>query len=160
MGTHGGKHSMENNKSNKRILLVLLIIILIGLGAFFGYKNKDSIFKIIGKEKVYEIKEKTIEGEKLVLKSNSGDSRFIEFLFEDGKLTKLKIFEKFDDKAKYKEKKEQYSQQDIYKITKAKDRKLILEVEKSDLEEDEGLTYDEIYEKYVNQIIGAYEVKE
>ena len=159
MGTHGGKHSMENNKSNKRILLVLLIIILIGLGAFFGYKNKDSIFKE-KQEKVYEIKEQTVEGEKLVLKSNSGDSRFIEFLFEDGKLTKLKIFEKFEDKAKYEEKKQQYSQQDIYNITKAKDRKLILEVEKSDLEEDEGLTYDEIYEKYVNQIIGAYEVKE
>ena len=160
MGKHSGKHSVEQKGINKKVLLVLVLIIIIGLGSFFVYKYKDSIFKSSGNVKTYTIKPKTIEGEKLVLKSNSGDSRYIEFFFENNKLEKLKIYEQFEDEAKYEERKEEYSSYDIYKITKKNDKKFILEVEKTDLEEDEGLSYEEIYDKYVNKIVGAYEVKE
>ena len=155
-----GKHSMERKKPNKKIFLVFILIILIGLGSYFVYKNNDSIFKSSGGDKTYTIKAKTVEGEKLVLKSNSDKGRYIEFFFENDKLSKLKIYQQFEDKDKYEEKKEEYSSYDIYKITKKSDRELILEVEKTDLEDDTNLSYEEIYDKYVNKIIGAYEVKE
>ena len=155
-----GKHSTEKKKPNKKvIILTIILIVIIGIGSFFIYQYRDLIFQNNGKERTYTIRSKTIEGEKLVLKSNSGDSRYVEFFFENNKLSKLKIYEQFEDEDKYEEKKEEYSSYDIYRITKKRDKKLILEVEKTDLEEDEGLTYDEIYDKYVNKIIGAYEVK-
>lgn len=155
-----GKHSVEQKGINKKVLLVLVLIIIIGLGSFFAYKYKDSIFRSSGEEKTYTIRPKTKEGEKLVLKSNADKGRYIEFFFENDKVTKIKIFEQFEDEAKYEERKEEYSSYDIYKITKKNNKKLILEVEKTDLEEDEGLSYEEVYDKYVNKIVGAYEVKE
>ena len=153
-----GKHSMERKKTNIKVILVLLLIFLIGIGIYIFYNNKNLIFKS-NEVKTYTIASKTEQGEKLVLKSNSGDSRYIEFFFENNVLSKLKIYEQFYDENKYEEKKKQYSSFDIYKITKKDDKKLILEVEKTDLEDDANLTYEEIYDKYVNKIIGAYEVK-
>ncbi len=155
-----GKHGMERKIINKKVLLIIALIILIILACFLAFKNKDSIFKSNNAEKTYTIKNKTLEGDKLVLKSNSDKGRYIEFYFEDDKLSKLKIYEQFEDKDKYEEKKEQYSAFDIYKIIKKNDKQLILEVEKTDLEDDEGLSYEEIYNKYVNKIIGAYSVIE
>ena len=154
-----GKHSMERKKSNKKAWLILLLIIIIGFGGYLFYTNKDTVIDN-NKEKTYTIKPKTIEGEKLVIKSNSEDNRYIEFFFENNVLSKLKIYEQFEDKDKYEENKEQYSSYNIYKIVKSNNKKLILEVEKTDLEDDKGLNYEEIYDKYVNKIIGAYEVIE
>ena len=154
-----GKHSMERKKSNKKAWLILLLIIIIGFGGYLFYTNKDTVIDN-NKEKTYTIKPKTIEGEKLVIKSNSEDNRYIEFFFENNVLSKLKIYEQFEDKGKYEENKAQYSSYNIYKIVKSNNKKLILEVEKTDLEDDKGLNYEEVYDKYVNKIIGAYEVIE
>ena len=77
MGKHGGKHGVEGKGINKKVLLVLVLIIIIGLGSFFAYKYKDSIFRGIGREKLYTIRAKTVEGKKLVLKSNADKGRYI-----------------------------------------------------------------------------------
>ena len=157
-----GKHSIEKTEKNKKILkilIILIILVLVCIGIYFIIRNKDLIIKnnSIGN---YTVKTKTIENEKLVLKSNADYNRYIEFIFENKVISKLRIYEQFENKDEYEEKKSEYEAQDIFKIIYKNDKKQILEIQKLDLGTDEGLTYEEIYDKYINQIIGSYEVVE
>lgn len=151
-----GKHSVEKErKINYKLLLFFLIIILLLLGLYFLRNN----IEINNKTSNTSISEaKTIEGKKIVVKSTSDFNKIIEFDFKKKILSSVKIYEQFELQEKYKEKKKNYEFDDTTNITYFDDNKFILEIEKTDFGTDEGLTYEQVYDKYVVQIIGAYEV--
>ena len=152
-----GKHSVEKKKSNKKVYIFLLLIIIIAiLLAYFISKNKTKTEN--GIINSYTIQSKTVEGEKLVLKSNSDYCRYVEFIFSDDILDKVKVYKQFTEKDKYEESKQDYEALKSVKLVKYDDKNLILEVEKLDLGTDEGKTYEQIYDTYVVQIIGEYNV--
>lgn len=157
-----GKHSAEKTGMNKKPFIVIICIVLIILGIYYLVQNFQN--KNIGNSKTnestYEVSVKTVPGEKLVLKGKADFSRYVEFIFENSILSCEKIYEQFKDKLKYEVKKENYESQNAFKLLNSNDKKLILEIEKTDLGNDAGLTYEEIYDKYVVQIVGEYEVVE
>ena len=82
-----GKHSIEKEKKKinlkKEIIAILVIIALVfGINFILSHRNLQEEQKNI--EKKSEIKNsKTIEGEKLVIKSNSEYNRIVEYTFEN-----------------------------------------------------------------------------
>ena len=157
-----GKHSAEKTGMNKKPFIVIICIVLIILGIYYliqNFQNKN-IGNAKTNESTYEVSVKTIPGEKLVLKGKADFSRYVEFVFNDNILSGEKIYEQFKDKLKYEVKKENYESQNAFKLLNSDNTKLILEIEKTDLGDDAGLNYEEIYNKYVVQIVGEYEVVE
>lgn len=67
------------------------------------------------------------------------------------------ILEIFMDKEEYDIKREEYIQKNDIEIVEANDEKLQICYERLNLGDDVGLSYQEIYKKYMG-IIGAYEV--
>lgn len=157
-----GKHSVEKKEINKKPFIIITCIVLIILGIYFlvrNFQNKN-IINVNTNEATYEVSVKTIPGEKLVLKGKADFSRYVEFVFNDNILSGEKIYEQFNNKYKYEVKKENYESQKAFKLLNSDNTKLILETEKTDLGDDAGLSYEEIYNKYVVQIVGEYEVVE
>ncbi len=152
-----GKHSAERKKTNKGFLIIFILVLVTIIGIIVFDKNKQNN-NLEKNEMTYSISSKTIEGEKLVIKGKADFARYVEFIFKDNILSQEKIYEQFDDKYKYELKKENYESQNVFKILKNDDKKMILEIEKGDLGSDEGLSYEEVYDKYVVQIVGEYEV--
>ena len=154
-----GKHEKEKEKSNFKVfILILAIIIVVGLLAYITikplYRNNN---QGINKE-TSEVKNAvTDEGKKLVFKSNNDYNKKIEYYFENDVLQSVKIYEQYEEKEQYEKMILTYSDREDIKIIKENSEELSIEIEKKDLGSDEGLTYQEIYDKYTG-IIGAYEI--
>ena len=152
------KHSEEKQEKKinlkKELIAILVIITLVCVVNFIlSYKNvkehqKDSGIKT----------SKTIEGEKLVIKSMSEYNRIIEYNFENNVLKTVKMYEQLEDKDKFEEKKNNYEKVDNIEIINTNEKELSIEIEKKDFGSDTGMSYEQIYDKYLVQIIGAYQM--
>lgn len=149
-----GKHSKEKKKINfKKSLLAIFIVVILIWGINFILSHRDIVEK---QEKIETAK--TIEGQKLVIKSNSDYNRIIEYGFENNLLKTIKIYEQFEQKEQFDTKKSNYEKIEDIIIINADEKNLILEIENKDFGTDEGLSYEQIYDKYLIQIIGAYQI--
>lgn len=155
-----GKHSIEKEKKKinfKREIIAILIIIALAFGINFilSHRNlqKDQT------DAYTEIKNlKTIEGKRLVIKSNSEYNKIIEYIFEKDVLKTVKIYEQLEKKEEFDQKKNNYEMTDSIEIINTNEKELSIEIEKKDLGSETGKTYEEIYDKYLVQIIGAYQI--
>lgn len=152
------KHSEEKQEKKinlkKELIAVLVIITLVfGVNFILSYKNAKEQQKDTGIKT-----SKTIEGEKLVIKSTSEYNRIIEYNFENNVLKTVKMYEQFEDKDKFEEKKNNYEKVDNIEIINTNEKKLSIEIEKKDFGSDTGMSYEQIYDKYLVQIIGAYQM--
>ena len=156
------KHMKEEKNSYKIIIAFVLIAIIILLGLIW-YKNKGTInYENVGKEeKRRSISEENInkENEKLVLKSNYEENREkkITYFFKENILDEVCILEKYLDEEKYINEKNKASRRADIELIKTDDEQLEIHYQKLRFGSDEGLSYDEIYSKYMG-IIGAYEI--
>ena len=98
----------------------------------------------------------SIEHEKLVLKSTSEYNTIIEYVFEDNKAKTVKVYQEFEQKEEFNKKKENYEKQDDYKILYVNEEANSIEFERKDLGTEKDLTYEEISDKYLVKILGAY----
>lgn len=162
-----GKHSLEKEKKKsktkdekkkinfkKEIIAVLIIIILVfGINFILSHKK-------IQKEQEYVgiTVSKTIEGEKLVFKSTTEKCRIMEYTFENNILKQVKIYHEFEDKESFEQKKKSYETVDNITVLNTNEQNLSIEIEKKDFGSDTGKSYEETYDKYLVQIIGAYEI--
>lgn len=157
-----GKHSVEKEKKKinfkKEIIAILVIIALVfGINFILSHRNVQEEQKNIGIKS--EIKNsKTIEGEKLVIKSNSEYNRIVEYTFENNILKTVKMYEQFEEKEEFEQKKNNYEMVDNIEIININEEELSIEIEKKDFGSDTGKSYEEIYDKYLVQIIGAYQI--
>ena len=153
-----GKHSVEKGKKKinlkKELIAILIIIVLVfGINFLLSHRNiqkeqKDSNLKV----------SKTIENQKLVIKSNSDYNKIIEYTFENNIVKTVKMYEQFEGKEKFEEKRRDYESLKNIEIINVNEQELSIEIEKKDFGSDTGKTYEQIYDKYLVQIIGAYEI--
>lgn len=154
------KHSIEKEKKKinfkREIIAILIIIALVfGINFILSHRNlqKDQT------DAYTEIKNlKTIEGKRLVIKSNSEYNKIIEYIFEKDVLKTVKIYEQFEKREEFDQKKNNYEITDSIEIININEKELSIEIEKKDLGSETGKTYEEIYDKYLVQIIGAYQI--
>lgn len=154
------KHSIEKEKKKinfkREIIAILIIIALVfGINFILSHRNlqKDQT------DAYTEIKNlKTIEGKRLVIKSNSEYNKIIEYIFEKDVLKTVKIYEQFEKREEFDQKKNNYKITDSIEIINTNEKELSIEIEKKDLGSETGKTYEEIYDKYLVQIIGAYKI--
>lgn len=154
------KHSIEKEKKKinfkREIIAILIIIALVfGINFILSHRNlqKDQT------DAYTEIKNlKTIEGKRLVIKSNSEYNKIIEYIFEKDVLKTVKIYEQFEKREEFDQKKNNYEITDSIEIINTNEKELSIEIEKKDLGSETGKTYEEIYDKYLVQIIGAYKI--
>ena len=152
------KHSEEKQEKKinlkKELIAVLVIILLVfGINLVLSHRNVEEQQKNTGIKT-----SKTIEGEKLVIKSTSEYNRIIEYNFENNVLKTVKMYEQFEDKDKFEEKKNNYEKVDNIEIINTNEKELSIEIEKKDFGSDTGMSYEQIYDKYLVQIIGAYQI--
>ena len=156
------KHNEEKPKKKinfqrELVALLLIIVLVFGINFALSYrkiqKEQETITTSI-------IDSKTIANEKLVMKNNSEYNRIIEYTFENNIVKTIKIYEQFENKEGYESKKETYKTMQDINIISTNDEILSIEIEKKELGSDEGLTYEEIYDKYINQLIDIYTVIE
>lgn len=169
MGKHSKQVKKRKVKLNIRYLVVIIIIAILIVTGVYIYRNKDSIKNIIFKEnnkpnntsKLSDsiINHVSIENECLVIKSLTDYNKIIEYKFENNNLKTVIIYEQFEEKQQYENKKKNYEEQENIVIKEANEQNLSIEIEKRDFGSDKGLTYEQIQDKYLVQIIGAYEKK-
>lgn len=159
-----GKHEKKEKKSKSKILIIFIILVILILLVILGWakhfyniynKSDDNInieFSNINSQT-------TIENKQLVLKSNYEEDREkrIIYHFKNNKVEKIIVYEKYENKNLYEDQKESYNERTDIRINKIDDENLQICYEKIDFKTDEGLSYEEIYKKYMG-IIGAYEV--
>ena len=161
-----GKHSIEKPKKKinlKKELLAVIIIIALVFGINFILSHREVIIEKQEKETLSNagtsiINSKTIEGQKLVIKSNSDYNKIIEYTFKNNVLKTVRIYEQFETKETFEPKKQNYEMIENIKIININEQELSIEIEKKDFGSDTGKTYEEIYDKYLVQIIGAYQI--
>ena len=158
-----GKHSKKKEKDKinlKNWLLAILIIIIVVFVIKFVLSNINLHIEEQPETKNTSItNSRTIEGEKLVIKSRSDYNRIVEFSFENNILRTVKMYEQFKDEERFKVKKESYKIVDNVEIININEQDLSIEIEKKDFGTDVGGSYEQIYDKYLVQIVGAYEVR-
>lgn len=169
MGKHSKQVKKRKVKLNIRYLVIIIIIAILIVTGIYIYRNKDSIKNIIFKEnnkpnntsKLSDsiINDVSIENECLVIKSLTDYNKIIEYKFENNNLKTVIIYEQFEEKQQYENKKKNYEEQENIVIKEANEQKLSIEIEKRDFGSDKDLTYEQIQDKYLVQIIGAYEKK-
>lgn len=154
------KHSIEKEKKKinfkREIIAILIIIALVfGINFILSHRNlqKDQTDTYTGIKNL-----KTIEGKRLVIKSNSEYNKIIEYIFEKDVLKTVKIYEQFEKREEFDQKKNNYEITDSIEIININEKELSIEIEKKDLGSETGKTYEEIYDKYLVQIIGAYQI--
>lgn len=160
------KHMKENGKNYKKVIILLMIIII----AFLVILCKDRILVketdkdqkeniILDQKNIITEEDTTIENQKLVLKSNYEENkeRKIIYIFKENKLNEVRISEKYTNEESYTNEKERYSKRADIEIIEIDDSQLELHCKKLNLGSDEGLSYEQVYQKYMG-IIGAYEV--
>lgn len=156
-----GKHSIEKPKKKinlKKELIAILIIIVLFLGINFILSHRGVVEEQKQEKTTTITASKTIEGQKLVIKSNSEYNRIVEYIFENNILKTVKMYEQFETKEAFQAKKENYELLEDIIIINKNEQELSIEIEKKDFGSDTGKTYEEIYDKYLVQIIGAYEM--
>lgn len=153
-----GKHSLEKEKkiiNLKKELIAVSIIVILFLGINFMLSHRN----IQEEQKYANINTSmTIEDQRLVIKSNSDYNKIIEYTFENNILKTVKMYEQFEEKEKFEQKRKTYDIVENVEIINANEQELSIEIEKKDFGSDTGKTYEEIYDKYLVQIIGAYEI--
>ena len=155
-----GKHLKikEKKKFLKGVLLILIIFVLILLG-FVLYENLDIGQEDKREEIINTSDEITTKNEKLVLKSNFEDDKEkkIIYIFQDNILIEVRVLEIYNNTDDYNIQKENNAKKMNIEVIESNDNELKISYKRLNLESDEGLSYDEIYSKYMG-IIGAYEV--
>lgn len=153
-----GKHSKEKEKKKinvKKIIVIAFIVVILIFGLNFTQAPKEEVKE----EKDRGSKSSsTIEEKKLVIKSKSDYNKIIEYTFENNILKTVKIYEQFEKKEQFEAKKNNYEMVNNIEIIDANEQELSIEIEKKDLGSDTDKSYEELYDKYLVQIIGAYEV--
>lgn len=141
-------------KINLKMLIIIaiciIVIALIGLAVYI-LKNPNIFESNISTENL-----KTIENEKLVLKSNSDYNKIIEFIFEDNKVKTLRIYEQFEEMQEYEEARDAYNASENFEVIKTDDQKLWIEIERKELGEEKDMSYDQVYDKYLVEFIELY----
>lgn len=141
-------------KINLKMLIIIaiciIVIALIGLAVYI-LKNPNILESNISTENL-----KTIENEKLVLKSNSDYNKIIEFIFEDNKVKTLRIYEQFEEMQEYEEARDAYNASENFEVIKTDDPKLWIEIERKELGEEKDMSYDQVYDKYLVEFIDLY----
>lgn len=163
MGKHSKKVENRKLKINIKYLIVIIIIAILIIAGIYIYQNKYYIKNIIFKEnsKINEsiIHNVSIDNERLVIKSLTDYNKIIEYKFENNSLKTVIIYEQFEEKEQYENKKKNYECQENIVIKEANEQNLSIEIEKREFGSDKDLTYEQIQDKYLVQIIGAYEKK-
>ena len=154
-----GKHSKENKCINKKwIIVTLILIILVAVGitaTILLIKYKPNF----NNQNITSIKdEKTVEKEKLVLKSNLDHNKIIEYIFENNIVKTTKIYEQFEQKETYESKKQIYSITPNINIIKQNDEEQSIETEQPVIEEEKDLSYEEICNKYLERFSDLYTI--
>ena len=165
MGKHSKiqeKHSKvkEKKAKNARIskvffLLLLFIILIIAMVCMFQNQIRQLLFK---DNNIFSKDEEITEQQKLVIKSTMDFNRVITFEFETNILKSINIYEQYEDKEKFLEDKKEIELMKDINIISIDEEELSIEIEKKDLGEDINKSYDEIYDKYLNKLIGMYEI--
>lgn len=141
-------------KINLKMLIIIaiciIVITLIGLAVYI-LKNPNILESNISTENL-----KTIENEKLVLKSNSDYNKIIEFIFEDNKVKTLRIYEQFEEMQEYEEARDAYNASENFEVIKTDAPKLWIEIERKELGEEKDMSYDQVYDKYLVEFIDLY----
>lgn len=156
MGQDKEKEQKKEKKFLKKNLIILMIVLLMILitGVIIIIKSKDEPI-----QNFISIKDSTtIEGEKLVFKSTSEYNRIIEYIFENNILKTVKIYQQFENSEDLEKEKEKYLNNSNITILNINEEGKSIEIQKNDFGSDTGKSYEEIYDKYLVQIIGAYEV--
>ena len=163
------KHSKEKitNKSNNRELIIFaifIILLLVGIIEVSIIRNeKTSRFKIRNEKtsRFNSIKDSTtIEGERLVFKSTLEHNRIIESIFKNNILETVKIYQQFENNEDLEKETEKYLNNSNITILNINEEERSIEIQKNDFGSDTGKSYEEIYDKYLVQIIGAYTIIE
>ena len=166
------KHSKEKitNKSNNRALIIFaifIILLLVGIIEVSIIRNeKTSRFNSIKirnekTSRFNSIKDSTtIEDERLVFKSTSEHNRIIEYIFKNNILETVKIYQQFENNEDLEKEKEKYLNNSNITILNINEEERSIEIQKNDFGSDTGKSYEEIYDKYLVQIIGAYTIIE
>lgn len=165
MGKHSKiqeKHSKvkEKKAKNARIskvffLLLLFIILILAMVCMFQNQIRQLFFK---DNNIFSKDEEITEQQKLVIKSTMDFNRVITFEFETNILKSINIYEQYEDKEKFLEDKKEIELMKDINIINIDEEELSIEIEKKDLGEDINKSYDEIYDKYLNELIGMYEI--
>lgn len=153
-----GKHSLEKEKKKidiKKVFITALIVIMLVFGFNFTKLPKEEINDEVATSISADT---TSEGKKLVIKSNSEYNRIVEYTFENNILKTVKIYEQFEEKERFELKKKNYEIVDNIVIISVNDEELSIEIEKLDFGSDTGMSYEQIYDKYLVKIVGAYEI--
>ena len=151
------KHSKEKitNKSNNRELIIFaifIILLLVGIIEVSIIRNEKT-------SRFNSIKDSTtIEDERLVFKSTSEHNRIIEYIFKNNILETVKIYQQFENNEDLE--KEKYLNNSNITILNIDEEERSIEIQKNDFGSDTGKSYEEIYDKYLVQIIGAYTIIE
>ena len=153
------KHSKEKitNKSNNRALIIFaifIILLLVGIIEVSIIRNEKT-------SRFNSIKDSTtIEGERLVFKSTLEHNRIIECIFKNNILETVKIYQQFENNEDLEKEKEKYLNNSNITILNINEEERSIEIQKNDFGSDTGKSYEEIYDKYLVQIIGAYTIIE
>ena len=153
------KHSKEKitNKSNNRELIIFaifIILLLVGIIEVSIIRNEKT-------SRFNSIKDSTtIEDERLVFKSTSEHNRIIEYIFKNNILETVKIYQQFENNEDLEKEKEKYLNNSNITILNINEEERAIEIQKNDFGSDTGKSYEEIYDKYLVQIIGAYTIIE
>lgn len=153
------KHSKEKitNKSNNRALIIFaifIILLLVGIIEVSIIRNEKT-------SRFNSIKDSTtIEDERLVFKSTSEHNRIIEYIFKNNILETVKIYQQFENNEDLEKEKEKYLNNSNITILNINEEERSIEIQKNDFGSDTGKSYEEIYDKYLVQIIGAYTIIE
>lgn len=151
-----GKHSKEKKKINfKKPIFVIFIIAILFFSINFMLSNIN-IEK--AKETNMKTTEKIVDNQKLVIKSKTEYNRIIEYAFKNDILSTVKMYEQFENKEEFEIQKKIYEIVDNIVIINVNEQELSIEIERQDLGSDAEMTYEQIYDKYLVQIVGAYEV--
>lgn len=153
------KHSKEKitNKSNNRALIIFaifIILLLVGIIEVSIIRNEKT-------SRFNSIKDSTtIEDERLAFKSRSEHNRIIEYIFKNNILETVKIYQQFENNEDLEKEKEKYLNNSNITILNINEEERSIEIQKNDFGSDTGKSYEEIYDKYLVQIIGAYTIIE
>lgn len=153
------KHSKEKitNKSNNRELIIFaifIILLLVGIIEVSIIRNEKT-------SRFNSIKDSTtIEDERLAFKSRSEHNRIIEYIFKNNILETVKIYQQFENNEDLEKETEKYLNNSNITILNINEEERSIEIQKNDFGSDTGKSYEEIYDKYLVQIIGAYTIIE
>jgi len=175
-----GKHSKEKIKEKKekkqkqdskkkynivRYIIWGIVIALLVVTGIYVYQNFNKFRNIVPQENSNVDKEykdsiknsTTVENEILVIKSLFEYNKIIQYTFEEDTLKTVIIYQQFEEQEKFKNKKASYEKQDNIIIKNIDEKELSIEIEKTEFGTDTELSYEELCDKYLVQMIGAYE---